>query len=585
VSKHPDDSLGRRSPEEILLGVGAKSVARAVEPGGQSPALRVLIEDFRPLAETLEWKLAATYWKREGLRPFAEQAVPYTVNNSGWAARNAAEVLHVACRGFPADGSPIRVLELGSGLGLFARLLLDAFRRRCAADDADYYERLRYHVTDGSARTVEQWREHGLFDEHTGRVVTGTCDAADPTRWTDADGREHALPRMHAVFGNYVLDNLRTAVIRKIEGRLEQLHLRTWLGRHEEPELRARTGLTCDEVAEIARSAGDADLERLLPATTFFQLEASFDERGVNDLPYLEQASEICPESQRTMLSHGAIRCLETCLERLEPGGFVWVADVGPPDTESVDRQVHVSRFGASIAANVNFPLLARCLSDRGYDVLTPDGDERRLIHARLLGKGLEAEVRAAFLARFRLDPESPLDRLPIAVTEHIAAGRHDEALGQLRSGLALFPDDWNLLTHAAQFLNQQLLEHEKARELARRAAERNPWFSSFVWNTLGNCEFCVGDADEAHRCYLRGREIDPTDPQSHLNLAYTFARAGDYGEALESIGRALLRDSEGRFETVLLEKQREVLGLIAARRTADADRLRRREEVIALTR
>jgi hypothetical protein len=38
----------------------------------------------------------------------------------------------------------IFVLELGVGVGLFARYFLDAFRHRSAAEGKDYYERLPY---------------------------------------------------------------------------------------------------------------------------------------------------------------------------------------------------------------------------------------------------------------------------------------------------------------------------------------------------------------------------------------------------------------------------------------------------------
>ena len=39
------------------------------------------------------------------------------------------------------------VLELGIGIGLFARFFLDRFRELCACSGKDYYERLCY-VTD-----------------------------------------------------------------------------------------------------------------------------------------------------------------------------------------------------------------------------------------------------------------------------------------------------------------------------------------------------------------------------------------------------------------------------------------------------
>ena len=51
----------------------------------------------------------------------------------------------------------IFVLELGIGVGLFARFFLDAFRERCQKEGRDYYERLTYIAADRSER--ERWSD------------------------------------------------------------------------------------------------------------------------------------------------------------------------------------------------------------------------------------------------------------------------------------------------------------------------------------------------------------------------------------------------------------------------------------------
>ena len=58
---------------------------------------RLLVQDFRPVVESLEWELSADYWATQGLTPFLKNEVPYVVNNSGWASYNAAEVLFANC--------------------------------------------------------------------------------------------------------------------------------------------------------------------------------------------------------------------------------------------------------------------------------------------------------------------------------------------------------------------------------------------------------------------------------------------------------------------------------------------------------
>src|SRR5947209_466199 len=70
--------------------------------------------------------------------------VPFVVNNDGTLSRNAAEVFFAALQAAETDGrldDEIIVLELGIGVGLFARYFLDSMRELCRRAKKDYYDR------------------------------------------------------------------------------------------------------------------------------------------------------------------------------------------------------------------------------------------------------------------------------------------------------------------------------------------------------------------------------------------------------------------------------------------------------------
>jgi len=62
----------------------------------RSQSGRDMVQDFVPLAESLEWELGQEYLKERGSAAFTADAnpVPYVVNNSGELSSNAAEVLY-----------------------------------------------------------------------------------------------------------------------------------------------------------------------------------------------------------------------------------------------------------------------------------------------------------------------------------------------------------------------------------------------------------------------------------------------------------------------------------------------------------
>src|SRR6188768_1387907 len=141
-----------------------------------------IVEEFRPVAESLEWRLSEQYWLTAGTRGFIDESVPYSSTSGGALSQDAAALLLANCQENPPDG-PLVVLELCAGSGLFARLFLDAFRRLCAEGGERFDEQLIYYVTDRSPSTVAHWKERNLFE---GTKAVPVCvDARRPLELTN----------------------------------------------------------------------------------------------------------------------------------------------------------------------------------------------------------------------------------------------------------------------------------------------------------------------------------------------------------------------------------------------------------------
>ena len=146
---------------------------------------RFIVEDFRPLAESLEWDLGQRYLRERGSRAFLSDAspVPFVINNDGVLSQQAAETffssLVQAEKAGPLEPR-IFVLELGIGVGLFARFFLDAFKEMCAREGKDYYRRLIYVAGDRSERMLADACRHGVFANHPGHYLIRVVDAMDP---------------------------------------------------------------------------------------------------------------------------------------------------------------------------------------------------------------------------------------------------------------------------------------------------------------------------------------------------------------------------------------------------------------------
>src|SRR5262245_58565851 len=142
---------------------------------------RLVLQDFRPLGESLEWELGQEYFRESGSLAFIgdPEPVPFVVHNDGSLSIKAAEVFFSSLVEAEKEGKleeDIFVLELGIGVGLFARFFLDWFERLCDREDKDYYDRLCYVAADYSAKMLRDAGRHGIFQNHPGRYRLRMAD-------------------------------------------------------------------------------------------------------------------------------------------------------------------------------------------------------------------------------------------------------------------------------------------------------------------------------------------------------------------------------------------------------------------------
>jgi tetratricopeptide (TPR) repeat protein len=539
-------------------------------------AISRVVEEFRPVCESLEWSLGHLHWARAGVAPFVRNEVPFLINNDGLTSESAAAVLFASCRRSSDRAGPVRVLELGAGLGLFARFFLDAFRSLCEQESENFYERLTYIVTDGSAHSVEHWRRVGLFAGHDGRVITGVCDALRPNQIHPLDGSTQPIAGLHAILCNYILDVLPASIVRQGEQGVEELQVRTHLA--ADAALVAQyTSLSSQEICALAGSANAADRERLIPLLPILEVEVAFRPLS-RTVPYLDTALANGSSSSRILVNDGALTCLEQSLGLIEPDGFVLINDYGPVGEAQGEVHAQPQRFGATSAHGLNFPLLEKVLVSRGCRVSKAAGDDERSIHTRLVTLNEPGPVYEVFEARFGKQAAAYFTGPIESARAHIAAGRKGEALEDYKLAVSRQPRNWSLIGEAGEFVALHLLDYQAGLELASAAIELNPCYSSWLWNVLGDCLYCLNRHADAHEAYLQAERIDEHDPRAQLNLAYTYQGRGEFDAALESVAAGLASDLRGAYRDKLLERQQQILANVAARAQGERERLGARQ-------
>jgi tetratricopeptide (TPR) repeat protein len=569
-SSNPDAKkphLKSQLPIEAATGLLANLKAQRAEAdpakiiGGLSDP-RLILQDYRPLALSLEWEIGAQHWRDAGVRPFVRNEVPFVINNDGRLSASAAELL-VACGqdNSPGAGS-ISVVEYGAGCGLFARFFLDALRDLCREKGADDYDRLTYYITDASAQTVTDWMDCGLFEEHKERVVLAVCEAEQPGVVRTTEGKAIELPRVRAVFCNYVFDVLPNTVLRRHGTSVEELFVRTFLSTNS-ARIAERTPLRADELLALARSDEPAERARLTPVMALFEYETAFRPL-TRSLPYLDEALACGKDAERVPLNYGALALLAAASAQLEEKGFLLINDYGATDPAQQTEHSIAQRFGATSALGINFPLIEHFAAGRGLRVTAAPGDGQRTIHTRLITTQTLPETERTFSQRFAATALAAQDEPMQRARSAGVAGNYGEALDFYRLAISADSRNWWALAEIAEFVLFQIKDAGAALELARRATELNPSLSAWVWNVLGDALWTLERQAEAHIAYERAHSINPDEPRTLLNLAYVYLWRADHTAALGVLARGLASDRSGSYRERLLAMQQNVLSALA---------------------
>ena len=87
--------------------------------------MTIIVEDFVPYDQSVQWQLTQAYYEQRGIRAWTQGDLPFQATCNYPATRQHAgflvdlvDALEAAGKLDPQD--PIRVLELGAGSGVFA---------------------------------------------------------------------------------------------------------------------------------------------------------------------------------------------------------------------------------------------------------------------------------------------------------------------------------------------------------------------------------------------------------------------------------------------------------------------------------
>ena len=138
---------------------------------------REVIQDFVPLADSLEWELGQQYLRERGNKAFISDASP-SPSSSTMTARSRATPPRSSSRPWPKPTTkPARSKRKSSSWNSASASACSPasssiISRNCAPSTSkNYYDRLCYVAADRSERMLLDVLRHGVLGNHPGRYL------------------------------------------------------------------------------------------------------------------------------------------------------------------------------------------------------------------------------------------------------------------------------------------------------------------------------------------------------------------------------------------------------------------------------
>jgi tetratricopeptide (TPR) repeat protein len=341
----------------------------------------VVIEEGRPLSESLIWELQRAFYAREGLAAWKPKAVPFYITSNSFTARAYARTVIGFLRDLVAAGQveadePLYLVELAAGSGQFACLFLRRLLELKAETPALAGLRLRYVMTDFADSNLAAWAEH---ERLAPLVADGLVDFAlfdlerdqeIRLRRSGVTLRPGSVANPMVVLANYTFDSTRQDAFQVVNGTLQERLARVLSTRKErdlaDPELLQRIQVRYAFGPVRDDRYADARLARLLEGYRRDYPLASF------------------------LLPVGAFQCVRA-LEALSGGRLLLLTGdkaVTRDEELAHDRDpgfyVHA---GGAFSFLVNLHALGRFFEEAGGTALQVDRRDQRLKVAALLSE------------------------------------------------------------------------------------------------------------------------------------------------------------------------------------------------------
>lgn len=474
--------------------------------------------------ESILTELSSLSWS-QGVGNFFSEGVPFSYSTGKLFAQKLSALMDAFSKYRTQSNSKFQWLELGSGLGMLSRQVLDVTQ----STYPNLYNNLSMNVTDNSEALVEQMSL--LFEEHPHKASFNVVDANAPDF-----GQSH--PNM--VVMSYILDSMHTVHIETDFSQIHELAVQTEVdltGTLIDTQVFPPRIVTAETVLKEWSHWDDEKKWVLSPMLvkmlkeTYVKVPLSHsaipkvDQEDIADFvkqKNLQKGRFNIPLGLRHVLAHLTDQC--------DPSAIVVIHDFGYPNLETLPKQDQLAtHYGVVTCHAITFDYVSFLAEQMGWSTwITPyKPGETQVMLLQRGGQVPETLLKALFA-------EKGYDRIQDVVNSlfELKGTPQDnkQKTVELWNGLtAIEKEDFLiLLSFASQFFEDGF--YEEAIDMVHRIPSLYDPIALPSYLLLGKCYAKLNQAQKAFDAFEKALRVCMYFPSVHNEISLLALKLKQYG-------------------------------------------------------
>ncbi|MDF2538038.1 MAG: hypothetical protein K0S76_1059 [Herbinix sp.] len=521
-----------------------------------SEASGVILEDKKPLSQSMVWKLQSDFYANQGPEAWIKGIVPQYITTNPYIANLYAKTVFGYCRDIASSedfdkNTTIYIMELAAGVGRFAYTFLKRFINLVESSSLKGLK-FKYVITDLAERNAIYWQNHSFLKPY---FESGILDCAIFDMAGEEELRlrnsgellsEGHLKNPLILFANYTFDSIPQDTFYVNKGKLYE-------------------GLiTITSMDSPTASDDKSILAGLDYYYTDKQIQGSgyYEDSNMNDILLYYKG---CMEDTAFSFPITAIRCIERLKKLYNDDIILLSTDKGYRNASSMYKNYHpyLSKHG-SISLTVNFHALEIYFKSLGGIAIHSIYEHENVTMSLfLLSQRSHEFIETAMAYHEIIESIGPDDFYVIkkAIVPHNKSFTTKELLTFLRYTV------WDARTFL-EFYNtllDRISEEEDFPKNELIAVIHNVWEHYFPIGEEGDLASCLGSLlgylgydNDAIKLFKNSLEFYGEDAAINYEIALCYYNLQEFEKSMEYIEKSLLLDPD-------FEESRNLQSLIGA--------------------